>query len=108
MLVSGVRRSWEIARRRFARIRSFSASLSLCSRSAIISSCRVSFVVMALIVIVMISIQTKVTGYPLRVKLISKNGKVKNPLIKITQNREEIIPYRYPVVHLAIRMRARI
>ncbi len=74
MLVSGVRRSWEMARRRFARIRSFSASFSFRSRSAIISSCRVSFVVMALVVMVMISMQTNVTGYPLMVKLISKNG----------------------------------
>ena len=68
--VSGVRRSCEIARSRFARIRSLSAS----SR---IRSCRLSVAVSELTVSDTASIVKNVSGYPDREKLKSMYGYVK-------------------------------
>ena len=46
-----VRRSWEIARSRFARIFSFSASISIFSRSASTRACVFMLLVMALVML---------------------------------------------------------
>ena len=62
MLVSGVRRSWEIARSRFARIFSFSASISIFSRSASTRACVFMLLVMALVMLEIENIATKVIG----------------------------------------------
>ena len=62
MLVSGVRRSWEIARSRFARIFSFSASISIFSRSASTRACVFMLLVMALVMPEIENIATKVIG----------------------------------------------
>ena len=59
MLVSGVRRSWEIARSRFARIFSFSASISIFSRSASTRACVFMLLVMALVMLEIENIATK-------------------------------------------------
>ena len=72
MLVSGVRRSWETARKRLARIRSFSASLICRSRSAISCSCFFSRMIAALARSEIVSIKIKVIGYPFSVKFSAK------------------------------------
>ena len=62
MPVSGVRRSWEMARSRFARIFSISASASRFSRSAIISDWMVMWEVMVHRIRVIPLISRKVIG----------------------------------------------
>ena len=65
MLVSGVRKSWEIARRRFARIFSLSASIRSCSLYLTLD-------VSILAIMDTPNIHKNVSGYPIREKLKSK------------------------------------
>ena len=53
---------WEIARSRFARIFSFSASISIFSRSASTRACVFMLLVMALVMLEIENIATKVIG----------------------------------------------
>ena len=62
MEVRGVRRSWDTARRRLPRIRSFSASAFICS-------CRLICVVMVLVMMDTISITTAEARHSGRIRL---------------------------------------
>ena len=62
MLVRGVRRSWETARSRLARIFSFSASMRSFSCSRRIRFFSFKWVVVMLVRQAMISMEAKVTG----------------------------------------------
>ena len=91
-MVSGVRRSWETARSKFARIFSFSAS-------ARTFSCCFSFVVSALVINTTTNIITAETRFSVMIKLNFKYGKVK---AKFTTNIliiDATSPYMYPSVY---------
>ena len=107
MLVSGVRRSWEIARSRFARIFSFSASISIFSRSASTRACVFMLLVMALVMPEIENIATKVIGYPAIVKSSAKYGYVNRKLTQTTPTKEENRPKLYPSVKRATKKTAR-
>ena len=76
-----------------ARIRSFSVSFILRSRSAIIFSCFFIRIVVALVSTAMASMKIKVIGYPSNVKFTAKNGYVKKQLMDTTLKTAEKIPH---------------
>ena len=85
MEVSGVRISWEMERRRFERIRSFSASARSASHFFIL-------VVRAEVKRDTISSVRKVSGYPSMVKLKARKGEVKAKFTQITPSTAERMP----------------
>ena len=87
MAVSGVRRSWETARSRFARTFSFSFSARM-------RSCFLMFVVSVLVITATKSMAIPENTFSGAEKLSSKYGKVKAKLTASTPASDAAIPYR--------------
>ena len=95
MEVSGVRRSWETARKRFARIFSFSLSMRSCS-------CFLMRVVRVLVMMDTTSITRPENRFSDRVKLNAKYGERKAKFTASTLIRDAATPQTYPSVYMDV------